>query len=67
MALYADRKLLAWFTKAYATQVTTKLDKGKGCIRFKRADQIPLTLIGELATKMSPAEWIKLYEKNIKK
>jgi len=67
MALYADKKLLAWFTKAYATQVTTKLDMGKGCIRFKRADQIPLALIGELATKMSPAEWIKLYEKNIKK
>lgn len=67
MGVYTDKKLLAWFTKAYSDHVATKLDMGKGCIRFKNLAQIPYGLIGELATKVSPEEWIKLYEKNIKR
>jgi hypothetical protein len=39
---------------------------GKSCIRFKKPDQIPFKLIGELSGKMSVEDWIKIYEKNLK-
>lgn len=40
---------------------------GKNCIRFKKMDQIPYDLIGELASKMTSEEWISIYESLIKK
>jgi hypothetical protein len=40
---------------------------GKGCVRFKKMDDIPYKLIGELASKITPKEWIDIYEKNFKK
>ncbi|NER09652.1 protein of unknown function (DU1801) [Muriicola jejuensis] len=67
MGLYAQKDLLDWFTAEYPKYATRKLDMGKSCVRFKKMDDIPLDLIGELCTKMSVREWIDLYEKNIKK
>ncbi len=67
MGLYADEKLMKWFTTEYPKHSTAKLDMGKSCIRFKKPDQIPMKLIGELASKMTAKQWIELYEKNIKK
>jgi hypothetical protein len=63
MGVYSDKKLLDWFTKAYADLGIGKLDMGKSCIRFKNPDKIPFALIGELAGKMSVDEWIAAYEK----
>jgi len=40
---------------------------GKSCIRFKKINDIPYGLIGELAAKMSVNEWIKIYETTINK
>jgi len=62
MGLYSDKKLMDWFTKAYKASVDTKLDMGKSCIRFKKLDNIPYELIGELAAKITPQQWIKMYE-----
>lgn len=67
MGIYASPELLKWFTEEYAKVSKTKLDMGKSCIRFKKVENIPYDLIGELATKMTPAEWIDLYEKNLKR
>ena len=67
MGLYADKKLLEWFTNAYAQQATAKLDMGKSCIRFKKLDTIPYALLGELAAKLTPQQWIERYEKAFKK
>lgn len=67
MGIYADKKLMEWFVGEYSKRSNAKLDMGKSCIRFKKTDQIPFELIGELAGKMSAKEWIKLYEKNIKR
>lgn len=66
MGIYADKKLLNWFTGEYPKHCKSKMDMGKSCIRFKKIDQIPFKLIGELASKMSSEEWIKIYEKNLK-
>lgn len=67
MGIYADSGLLQWFLKEFQKHTTAKLDMGKSCIRFKKMDTIPFKLFGELATKVTPAEWIALYEKNYKK
>jgi hypothetical protein len=40
---------------------------GKSCIRFKKPEHIPFELIGELASKMCVADWIKIYEGNFKR
>ncbi len=67
MGIYADKKTLDWFTAAYAKQVPGKLDMGKSCIRFKKAENIPFKLIGELSIKFTVDDWITLYEKAFKK
>jgi hypothetical protein len=67
MAIYADKNLLAWFTKEYQKQTNEKLSAGKSCLRFTNLDQIPYELIAQLAAKVTPQEWIKIYEKAIKR
>ena len=67
MGLYADPILMKWFMTEYPKHSTQKLDMGKSCIRFKKPDQIPFKLIGELTSKMNPAQWIALYEKAFRK
>ncbi len=67
MGVYADPKLYKWFVGEYAKVGVGKLDMGKSCIRFKNPDKIPYQLIGELASKITPDEWIAMYEKNLKK
>ena len=59
--------MLSWFKKEWPKHVSTKLDMGKSCIRFKNPDKIPFELIAELCQKMTPDEWIKVYEKNVKR
>jgi uncharacterized protein YdhG (YjbR/CyaY superfamily) len=65
--LYADPNLLDWFIAEYPKHSKRKLDMGKSCIRFKNMDDIPYTLIAELATKMTVDQWVALYEKNTRK
>ncbi len=67
MGVYSIEKLLNWFTSEYPKYCATKLDMGKSCIRFKKMDQIPYKLIGELVSKITAEEWIEFYESNIKK
>jgi uncharacterized protein YdhG (YjbR/CyaY superfamily) len=67
MGIYLNPELLNWITTEYPKHSTLKLDMGKGCIRFKKIDQIPFDLIGELAGKMSVQEWIECYELQTKK
>lgn len=63
LGLYGSGPLLKWFQDSWPQYSTRKLDMGKGCVRFKKPDQIPLELIGELATKLTPQAWIELYQK----
>jgi hypothetical protein len=67
MGIYCKPNLLDWFVKEYPKHSKQKLDMGKSCIRFKKFDEIPLALIGELMQKMSVKEWINIYERDLKK
>lgn len=62
MGIYANPVLLDWFVSEYPKHCKSKLDMGKSCIRFKKMDQIPYALIGELMRKISVHDWIVLYE-----
>lgn len=66
MGIYGDKNLYNWFTSEYPKFCKTKLDMGKSCIRFKKPEEIPFELIGELAKKISPEMWIESYERNFK-
>ena len=67
MGLYADENLLKWFKSEFPKCSKSRLDMGKSCIRFRNPDQIPYGLIGELVKKISPDDWINLYEKQLNK
>jgi len=66
MCVYGDKKLHEWFQAEYPKHTKAKLDMGGSCIRFKKMDQIPFKLIGELASKVTPKQWIEIYENNLK-
>lgn len=65
MGIYADKELLSWFQHEYKNHVSTKLNMGKSCIRFANAKHIPYELLGELVSRMTPAQWIERYEAEI--
>ncbi|WP_405574066.1 DUF1801 domain-containing protein [Winogradskyella sp. Asnod2-B02-A] len=65
--IYANPELQKWFVAEYPKHCKRKLDMGKSCIRFKKMDDIPFELIGELTRKMTAKEWISIYETAIKK
>ncbi|MEN9303573.1 MAG: hypothetical protein RL264_2002 [Bacteroidota bacterium] len=67
MGIYANPTLLEWFTNEFPKHSSKKLDMGKSCIRFKKPEDIPFDLIGELVSKIAPSDWISLYESNVKK
>lgn len=67
MGLYADPGLLKWFISEFPKHSEKRLDMGKSCLRFKKPEDIPMDLIGELARKMDPKAWIRLYEANFKR
>ncbi len=67
MGIYADAKLHKWFTHEYAKTGLGKLDMGKSCMRFKKPENIPYKLIGELCSKITVEKWIETYEKNLKR
>lgn len=67
MGIYAKPELLDWFVAEFPKHSKRKLDMGKSCVRFKKMDDIPFELIAELSRKMTPEEWINLYETNYKK
>ncbi len=63
MSLYGLPSQLEWFRNEWPKHTSRKLDMGKSCIRFKNPSDIPLKLIGELASQISSREWIEIYEK----
>ena len=67
MGIYANKNLLDWFVAEYPKHFKTKIDMGKSCLRFKKMDDIPFELIGELVKKMSVQDWISIYENAFRK
>ena len=67
MGIYANKELYDWFVSEYPNYSKKKLDMGKSCMRFKKEEDIPFQLIGELVQKISVQDWIETYETAFKK
>jgi len=65
MCLYMNPKNETEFREAWAKSGKKNLDMGKSCIRFQSADDIPLDLVGKLASKFKPLEWASFCEKSV--
>ena len=59
-SVYGDRATEAWFRERYAA-TGKKLDMGTSCLRFTRADDIPLDLIGETIARANLESFLAHY------
>jgi hypothetical protein len=64
--VYMDKKVATWLTGVYKKS-GKKLDMGKSCIRFKKLDDLPLDVIGQVVGMTSQEDFIAMYEKARKK
>lgn len=65
MAVYIgpeSQPLSDWFVKAW-TAGGRKLDMGKACIRFKKLEDVPLDVVGELFRRVTAAHFIDTYQR----
>ncbi len=63
MGVYADPAALQDLLEAYARS-GLKADMGKSCLRFRKAQDLPLEKIGELIGSVPPEKFIAMYEKS---
>ena len=61
MCCYADPKLKAVFEKAWK-DTGKKLDMGGGCVRFKKLEDVPLEVIGDLVASLPVDVYIRRIE-----
>ncbi|EKU48191.1 DUF1801 domain-containing protein [Staphylococcus massiliensis] len=66
MGIYGDPELLKWFENEYPKHMTTKLNMGKSCIRFTNSKKVPFELIRILVGKITPEQYIQIYEQRYK-
>ncbi len=64
MSVYGDPELAAWFREAWAKS-GKKLDMGKSCVRFKKIDDVPLKVIGQVIKRVPVKKFIEYYESTI--
>lgn len=62
MSVYGDPATEQWFRKAYAA-TGKKLDMGKACLRFKKLEQLPLEVIGQVIAKVPVKKYVERIEK----
>ena len=63
MNVYGDQVTEEWFKERFVAS-GKKLNMGKSCVRFKRADDLPLDLIGEVISRTPAEDYIRYYEES---
>lgn len=61
MSVYFDGKDYQWLRDQFA-KAGKKLDMGKSCIRFQKADDLPLEAIGQIFKRTTVKRYVKLYD-----
>jgi len=64
MTVYGDPAMEKWFRKAW-TGAGKKLDMGKACVRFKKLEDVPLDVVGQVIARVPVKEYIARVEKMI--
>src|SRR3989344_4426163 len=62
MGTYGNKDLDKWIRQAYKA-TGKKLDMGKGCVRFRKLDNLALDVIGQNVSKLSVETFINVYKK----
>jgi hypothetical protein len=62
MTVYGNKETEKWFKQRYK-ESGKKLDMGKSCVHFRKLDDLPLDLIGEVIGRVSVDDYIRHYEK----
>lgn len=52
---------VAWFVEAWK-KTGKKLDMGKACVRFKKIEDVPLEVVGELIRRVPAKVYVERYE-----
>lgn len=66
MGLYMSPGMTDWFQSEWI-KAGKKLDMGKACVRFKKLDALALDVLGEALRRLPVADYIRIYETNLKK
>ncbi len=61
MCVYGDTGHRQWFEEEWK-KTGKKLDMGKACIRFKKAEDLPLELVTEAVSRVPVAKFVAHYE-----
>lgn len=64
-SVYSDPVIEKWFQERYAAS-GKKLKMGKSCVYFKKLEDLPLDLIGEVVAKTSRDEFLSIYKHALK-
>ncbi len=59
--VYGHKETETWFRKAFAAS-GKKLDMGKSCVRFKKLEQLPLEVIGQVIARTPVDKYIACIE-----
>ena len=59
MPAYANEKVEKQLHEGFK-KAGKKLDMGKACIRFKKADDLDLDTIGDIVSKLSVKKWVEI-------
>ena len=62
MTVYGDPATEKWFRQAW-TATGKKLDMGKACVRFRKIEDVPLAVVGQLIARVPVKEYIARMEK----
>ena len=59
--IYSDSRLREKFIADYK-ETGKKVDMGKSCVRFRKLDNLPLEIIGNVISSISVNEFIEIYK-----
>ena len=59
-SVYSDPAVAEWFTQRYLA-TGKKLNMGKSCVRFRKLEDLPLELVGEVAARTPIAQFVEMY------
>lgn len=64
MTVYGDAKTEQWFRDAFKA-AGKKLDMGKSCVRFKKLEDLPLDVIGEVIARVPVQAYISRIQEGL--
>jgi hypothetical protein len=65
MCVYGHGPTLDWFRKAWKA-TGKKLDMGKACVRFRKLDDLPLDVVGQLIARVPVEKYVAAVEHSLK-